>query len=304
MIFLGILNTIRSILTSMFSLICFTLARYMAFQQFKEYFSNQDFTTISRRTFIGENDDMYPSLSICLYGKGGRIFRNQNFGINQKLKPMCNVCQTKNCISNDTKMVMCSAEDYYLAMSGSVENSNISSLPFEWITYDARDFVLNYKTKKKEGVTGMWFHTPLFASVRNRNISWLGRSYQDPQHICMTKKRKYESNKLLKYHYWKMTIRQMLSLLGGYDIRIFVHQKGQLLRKLGAPHFTVDNQFMKNEKPRFERGITYKIDTQVNGVHVLHKRHDSFEACDDKLYNEDDVWTQQAIRLLNCTPTF
>ena len=43
---------------------------------------------------------------------------------------------------------------------------------------------------------------------------------------------------------------------------------------------------------------------KVNAVDVLKKRQDSAEPCDDKLYNEDASWIQNAIKLLNCTPPF
>ena len=96
----------------------------------------------------------------------------------------------------------------------------------------------------------------------------------------------------------------MLSLQGEYDIRIFVHQKGQLLKNLGLPHFALDNGFLKKEKKRFKSGFKYKIDLYANAVDVLHKRQDSVRPCNDKLHNEDAVWIQNAIRLLNCTPSF
>ena len=72
--FVGTFKTMKKFVVSIFSLACFILAGYMAFQQFKEYFSNQDITAISRRSFSGEKDDFYPTVSICLKGKSGKIF--------------------------------------------------------------------------------------------------------------------------------------------------------------------------------------------------------------------------------------
>ena len=76
MFFSGKLKAIKVFFVAIFSFTCFILAGYMASQQFKKYFSNQDFTIISRRAFLGEEDDVYPAVSLCLYGgKEGGVFK-------------------------------------------------------------------------------------------------------------------------------------------------------------------------------------------------------------------------------------
>ena len=296
MIFLGGAKTTKVFFVSIFSLVCFILAGCMVIQQFIEYFSNQDITVITRKDFLGERDDLYPTISICLYGKNGQVFKRQ---LLEKAQ-MCRICALSKCTQNDTYLAPCGSREYFFAMSGKMENTNLTSVPFERLTYDAREMVLDHKKKNNEGM----MRTKLLPLINIGNISWLERNYQDPDHICMQKKRKYESKKLLMYQYWKINLRHMLSMLGRFDIRIFVHQKGRFLRNLGVPQFTLDNRIMKNEKTRFKNGLQYKIDLQINAVDVLHKRQDSFEPCDDNLDNEDNVWIKQTIRLLNCTPPF
>ena len=305
MIFLGTVMTMKSLAVSIFSLTCFILAGYMAFQQFKEYFSNQDFTTISRHKFFGEKHDWYPTISICLYGINGEVFHRQKEIRNLASPPMCKSCDNglnrNRCISNGTwSMGSCGPEEYFRAMSGMLDNRNITNLPFEWMTYDARKFVLDHETKTKEGKR---IHE-LGKLLINGNISGLVTNYQDPKHICVQKRRNYESSKPLRQEYWKLSLRRMLSILGEFDIRIYVHQKGQLLRNLGAPTFFLSNHFIKNEKMRFAKGFTYQVDLQLNAVDVLHKRPDSSKSCDNDTYDEDAVWISHAIEQLNCTPPF
>ena len=274
----------------------------MAIKQFEEYFSNQDFTVISRRTFEGEKDNLYPVISICLYGGNGQVFRSPHAIKDSSKRPMCRSCKNElsGCISNNTNMIRCGPIDFFRAMSGMIENIDITTLPFDWLTYDAQGLVLDHRTKTKEGKVDY----RLKKMISKGNVSGLVRHYHDAKHVCIQKARHYESSKILRYQFWKISIYEMASISGQYDIRIFVHQKGQLLRNLGAPTFVLDNHFIKNKKRRFENRFTYKIDLQVNAVDVLHKRKDSFEACDDSLYEEDTVWIQNAIRLLNCTPSF
>ena len=90
-----------------------------------------------------EKDDLYPTISICLYGKGGKIFKRRKLEKAQ----MCRVCkdQLTGCEQNNTILIACGAREYFLAMSGNIESINITSFPFEGLTYDAREFVLDYK---------------------------------------------------------------------------------------------------------------------------------------------------------------
>ena len=296
----------KAFVVSIFSLTCFILAGYMAFQQFKEYFNDQDSTRISRHRFKGENDYLYPTMSICLKGKNGKVFDWEKIKSFSSM-PLCRKCkkEVSSCISNPKILVECTPKDYFLAMSGKIENINITSLPFGKISYDARKFVVSYNMKTWKG-TGTWTGDYFDSLIRNGSVSWLLRKYQDPQHICIQKDNYYQMGRLLRRHYWKISIDQMLSGWGEYDIRIFVHQKGQLLRNLGSPNFVLDSQFLKNRKQQLnhKQGFTYKVDLQVNAVDVLHKRKDSFKPCNDSLYDEDAVWIQNVIRLLNCTPSF
>ena len=298
----GSVKIIPQIFTFFFSSTCFVLAGYMVLQQFREYFSNQDFTIISRHTFDGEKDNRYPAISICLYGRDGKIFQRlfNKTSLATRL-PICKSCLNgkDSCMANETSEMACGPEEIFLAMSGKQENNNISSFPFELLTYDALSMVLDHKSRAKGAKT-----SKAHSTLPNGIVSGVTKTYHDPMHVCLSKTRKFESKRLLTYQYWEISTLEMLSSRGNYDIRIFVHQKGQLLRSLGAPTFVLDNEFLKNKKERLGDGLIYKIDLDINSVHVLQKRHDSSQPCDEMLLDEDSIWIRNAIRLLNCTPVF
>ena len=294
------LKPIEAFIVAIFSLTCFIMAGYMTSQQFKEYSSNQDFTIISRSAFVGEKDDLYPAVSICLNAKSGsKVFKRP---IDKRIRGLSSApfCKKEYNNSGNIDMVACGPEDYFLAMSGQIENTNITALPFEWMAYDAREFVLEHNTMTREGEKS----SELCSLLENGSMSGLLRNYQDPRHICFVKKQKFESTKLLRYQYWEINMTDILSTGSEYDIRIFVHQKGHLLRNLGAPNFVVDDEFLKNEQKQVNGGFTYKLSLTVNAVNVLRKRKDSPKPCNDTLYDEDTVWIQNVIRQLNCTPPF
>ena len=106
----GSVKIIPQIFTFFFSSTCFVLAGYMVLQQFREYFSNQDFTIISRHTFHGEMDNRYPAISIRLYGRDGKIFQRlfNKTSLATRL-PICKSCLSRKdiCMANETSEMTC-----------------------------------------------------------------------------------------------------------------------------------------------------------------------------------------------------
>ena len=147
MIFLGQAKNTKVVFVSIFSLVCFILAACTAIQQFIEYFSNQDITVITRGDFHGERDDLYPTISICLYGSNGKVFKRQVL----KNALMCRSCALYKCAPNNTDLGTCGPREYFFAMSGNIDNTNITSVPFERLTYDPREMVLDHNKKNNEG---------------------------------------------------------------------------------------------------------------------------------------------------------
>ena len=136
------------------------------------------------------------------------------------------------------------------------------------------------------------------------NIPVFIRTYRDSYHVCYTKNEEYETGSNLRYENFELDAEEMLSFGGYYDIHIFVHQKGRLLKKLGTPDFVVSNSLMKAERKRNENGFTYEILMIIHSIEVLKRRPDAREPCNENLYDEDTEWIKTSINLLKCVPSY
>ena len=75
--------TMRSLETCLYRfclLICMCSTSYMIYLQFKYYLDNEDMASISYRIFNNEEQDEYPTFSICFRGWSGEI-NNQSHGV-------------------------------------------------------------------------------------------------------------------------------------------------------------------------------------------------------------------------------
>ena len=143
---------------------------------------------------------------------------------------MCSYCLDgeTSCMPNETQWARCQPKDYYRALSGQIENINLTSLSFG--SKSVNDFlglVYHYRAMTNEDAKD--WRAEIRKSLE-RGHDQLMISYQDPQHICLTKRRKYESNKLLKYQYLKLSLHQLpgeygetLPVESSYDIQVLVH---------------------------------------------------------------------------------
>lgn len=90
----------------------------------------------------------------------------------------------------------------------------------------------------------------------------------------------------------------------GVDIHLYVHQKGQLLRKLSRPDFALDNKLLVEMKLKYKRGATKEIDLRINSVEVLKKRPHAVTSCNATLHNDDRQWHYSVIKAVGCIPPF
>ena len=59
-------------------------------------------------------------------------------------------------------------------------------------------------------------------------------TYQDPWNLCFTKRQRSNQSGLLRYDYLELKDGESYKNYAKYSYRIYVHQKGQLLRRLRA----------------------------------------------------------------------
>ena len=292
---------IQKISSFIFHLLGLLLASYFIAKQIIQYYKNDDKSTVSMRRYHTTPEDKYPTFSICLFGTKAKIFR---FGNLQNGKDMAcaDPCKDSTYKKDNRKECSkrCSPLEYYEMVAGKKEDGfNMTTITFEDkandIISNVREFYTSLKngTKiRKIGVFGL--------STKNPTLT---TSYQDANHICVTKEDIPGRGYLSKQDYLELDASPFL-LSSNPDIHIFVHQKGQLLSALEQPHVVLENRILVDAKNKNDYGFSYEINLRINTVEVLKKRPDAVNSCDETLKDEDNFWINKAIKIIGCTPTF
>ena len=268
-----VIRMFKGAVTLLFTLACFGLAGYMALLQFQAYVSNDDSSVVSYKEFDGYTDDEYPTFTVCLVGEGGTILD-----------------QTVNGKSIDRLR-------YYRTLIGKYEDDrNFSLIRFEDRAIDILPIIKTFNSVTKQGRVirkkGLFVDT-------NSNPPFV-TTYNDPNHVCYTKTEKDENGILLRYDYLELNGADMMRSFNNYDMYFFVHQKGQLLKKLGEPDFVLKHETVKKTKDN----VSYKVKMRVNAVDVLTKRPDAEIPCNVSLHDVDSRWISNAVDALGCIPAF
>ena len=282
-----------------FILTCFGLAGYMIFLQFKAYIANEDSSVVSYKTFNQDKTGAYPTFTICLFGRDGRIFKRS-----VSRYRMCGY----SCL-NSTKSTQdpskcnkyCSRKDYWRTLTGNSNKFNINSTSFEDNVIDLRPILLEYSTRLKEG--NYIKHISNTQTLQNKSFeSIFTITYLDANQVCYTKEWTPEKNVLLHAEYLMIDVGQMLrpGFEDAYQMHFFVHHRGQLLRQLGTPDFVLKQDLTRDTE------IIYSLDIglRINSVDVLTKRRNAVQSCNPSLKDEDKVWITNAVNVLGCLPPF
>ena len=119
---------------------------------------------------------------------------------------------------------------------GKILRGDINSIEFEAKPIDLRPMIRSFETRPKEGY-GMK-HISNYEKLWNKSFeSIFSITYHDPIQVCYTKEWIPEKNVLLYFDYLEIDVDQMIRVAYGYEMYFFVHQRGQLLRKLGTPDY-------------------------------------------------------------------
>ena len=266
-----------------FQLICFLLASYMTYLQFSRYIANGDVSTITFRTFNNEEQDIYPSYSMCFKGSNGEIFKQE--GIKS--------------IWNDLEYDK-GAKMYQDALrGGSNFSTEVIQKDFDDVTIDFfKEIFVSLETDTKDGETQKHENIPLYIS------------YQDSRYICVTRDVPFEKDLLITRD--RVMLRPEAITNQSLSLLIFLHQTGSLTTSLLSDHepliefryqdflelFAMYEEFYQSKS-------FYTTDVRINQVEVLRKRADGVVPChDDEEYNEDLEWILKVATEIGCVPIF
>ena len=305
-------NVLKCYVMYSFQLCCIALAIYMAVLQYNDYQSNQDSSSVTYKRFENENENIHLTFTVCLHGDNGEIFKN---AIN---------CSSP--CSNESHFVeheleceeTCKYNEYFKFISGNDGNSSIKYYEsYEREVVDFKSIILDFHSVTKEGRTIRKFDPNLKDTFK----TVFAQSYRDPWNVCFTKKDNPENKDPLKYDFLELKDGNNFLSITKYAYYIYVHQKGQLIRRLGAPNQVLKKKAGRQDKKqqrtkkKVKKGKDKQVDEITSGystdIHlrlksaeVLRKRPDAMNPCNNSLSDEDAEWIKHAVNTLECIPAF
>ena len=240
-------------------------ACYMTYLQFKYYLDNEDLASISYRRFNNDENDEYPTFTICFNGiSSGNIFKKSH-----KIFNSSNI----------------SRYSYQRYLRGRLKKypAQFSDAKFDDVKLDIKEnlWILSMEFIRKNG------------SVTHERVTALP-SYQDAEFICISKDSSYRKD--------VQQVRDIVVLNSSmlYDaeliVSVFVHQKGKLMRNFKRPDLILRTTLENKD------GNAKIID--IGQVDILRKRETSKIPCDQNLKEEDKYILRQMILNIGCIPRF
>ena len=260
-----------------FSLTCFLLAGYMAFLQFQAYFANEDSSVITYEEFNQDNTNMYPTFTICLVGKNGAIYGN---ALNRSF-----------------------ASKYYKTMIGELEDrENLTLIEFEDMVSQLFPMIESFRTKTTED-KGILYTRPLNKSPLHSGFDKLtfSTTYHDTDQVCYTKDKNLREVWILLRDNMIINVEEMMR--NKYSLKFYVHQRGQLLKKLGSPDYRVRPDSIVRDAGK-DNGFLYGVILRITSLDVVAKRPDAVPSCNPELLDEDMAWINNTTKVLGCVPPF
>ena len=233
----------------LFVLGCIFMAVFMCHLQYIDYQSNQDSSSVANRRFEDSNEDIYPTFSICFQGEDGQIFKSYYMDHMAKcLSP----CKDKSYKENNSLECVdkCKGDEYFKKLIGSKiddKNATLSSQRAEYVDkiVNVASTILKFESVTTEG--------KIIRHIENGDQSLdyfdlaFAMTYQDPWNLCFTKRQRANQSGLLRYDYLELKDGVSYKNYAKYSYRIYVHQKGQLLRRLGASRASLEKKLSKIE---------------------------------------------------------
>ena len=266
-----------------FKFACFCLAGYLVYVQFDTYFGNKNVSNVEYQRFKDGEEDVYPTFSICAVGRW---------------------------IYVDKRMPDHSTDEYSRILQGKTvvrPQADYDEIKFDQVVMDVNDFITEFLTSTN--TYERIIRTPFSRYGKMNSNSTLEISYYDPNRICVTKT-DFQINTLVAEDRIEIDMlgvksRRLSAGLIGLDF--YVHQKGQLLRRLRHPTFHLDRDHIKSlaEETRAKRKhFEYKVMMNIISVDVIRFRPDYVTPCDPNLHSEDHTMRNSIMMRVGCIPPF
>ena len=162
--------------------------------------NNDDMASISYRTFNKEEQDEYPSFSICLYSPHGDIFKQSH-----------DVFNSKNVTRRSYYNYLTGYESNYPAQFTTVEFDDVAlNIIYEWYLITSW------------GNCGAYDHGHLCA------VDMIP-TFRSPEELCVSKNIVHKKNVKQVFDYVALN-----SSMINMRVYVYVHKKGQLIRSMAT----------------------------------------------------------------------
>ena len=217
--------------------------------------------SISYRIFNNQEQDEYPTFSLCFSGDDGGEILNQSHDV-----------------FNSNKVTR---ESYfnYLVGQGKDYPAQFNDLEFDDVVLDIFEgYLMEFK---ETNVMGEWFQLHLIPTLRF------------PLAICVSKNIVYRKNFKQVNEY--VMLNSSMLYKDQLEVTVYVHKNGQLIRSMGTDGWGGRTMI---EVGALKNGGWRNI--EIGQVDVLRKRADGIIPCDEDMQDEDEYRIEQMIKNVGC----
>ena len=257
----------------LFFIVCFIMASYMTYLQFKYYLSNEDVASISYKQFSYKKENKYPDFSISLYG------------INHIFNPRSDAFHSTNVTPYSYQTFLNARLPNHTEQHGLIRYDDVVLDINDGYLLSAYSVSSNDACKKDcknaFGEQG-GFDFPMVPVFKAPQIIWFSKdkAYQ--------KYSRYDYE-LIHLNTTSLSDRQLV-------VDVFVHQKGQLIRNI------MKTPISPITPKEYKGGIIRWFG--IHDVTVLRRREDGREPCNGNLKDEDTYILRLIMKETGCIPTF
>ena len=258
------------------SLCCYGGAIYMVAIMFRQYQSNLDSSQSSMKRFNESPVGRYPSFTLCIYAKKGRLFKSEilqgEYGLSKK--------------------------DYYDLLAGDKNDTNsiLPQIEFNKVVTGLDEFLEEFEVEDYSYRT----YSEWKPSIKDTVALPLRQSYRDPTTNCFTYDTEYNKTVSLNAVKIKFNITKFQQLFDNSGkMYVQAHYPGLMIRDMKTYLMKISN--WHTLKPQNGNN---EIRIQFPGVTLMHFRENAIEPCDPNLADDDSEWMEYVNEEIGCIPPY
>jgi hypothetical protein len=253
-------------------------AGLLAYLQVQNYAENHDISYVTTQKFNAQEKDVYPSFSVCLYSSFGLIFKQNK-----------NILGFKGWKGGYTYRKMLLGEEN--------PSSQFREINFDEVAVNLLgDIVTRFTAVTNDGLISEEWK----AKDIHYNVPFI-LEYQDPNQICITRKRVFKKHSILNYERITINAERLYNVTA--DLHVYIHSPGELTRILHRPTMSFSlNDFKDILRSPLRGNNHYRF--QIDHVEIMRKRPDGLLQCNESVFNDDEKYRNVIVRTVGCIPIY